>query len=81
MRTYRIIKTSWPCTNSPIATINGIFVDGSPSEVMSIAKKLQRKSQRNHERADYTVDPAICPDCECPVLEYGAGYCCQCEPE
>jgi hypothetical protein len=67
-RTYQIIKAT-SHNEYPI------FESGSPSEVMSITKKLTKRSIRDDAHVSYRVEPPICPDCECPVLE---GWCCQC---
>ena len=74
MRTFQIIKTQGEHERC-------VFEHGSPSETASIAKKLTRHALRNRTHASYEICPPVCPDCECPILEYGNGYCCQCEPE
>lgn len=57
-----------------------ILESDSPSEVMSITKKLTKRSIRDDAHVSFRVEPPVCPDCECPILEYEGGYCCQCEP-
>ena len=59
-----------------------VFQSHSPFEVASIQKKLIKHARHHRTEARHTIEPAICPNCECPIgWDEFCGYTCQCDPD